>query len=68
MNTWSDLRRWLLAAKIGDVPRVVVIREGITKQVDVVVNGYIIPDVHLVELSSATPKQMRLRAAWSNAN
>jgi predicted metalloprotease with PDZ domain len=68
MNTWSDLRKWLLAAKIGDVARVVVIRDGVTKQFDVPVNGYIIPAVSLVELSSATPKQVRLRAAWNNAN
>src|SRR5688572_7337993 len=67
MSTWSDLRRWLQSAKIGDVARVVVVRDGARREVEVPVRGYNIPIVRLIELSSATPKQLRVRNAWNGA-
>ena len=66
--TWNDLRQWLQTAKIGDVARVVIVRDGSTRQVEVPVTGYNIATAQLSELPSATPKQMRLRQAWNNAN
>ena len=68
VSTWIDLRRWLQTARIGDTARVVVVRDGVERQIDIPVVGYTIPTVRLIELSSATPKHVRIRDAWSAAN
>lgn len=68
ISTWSDLRQWLQRAKIGDVAQVVIVRDGGRREIEVPVTGYSIPTLQLVELSSATPKQLRIRNAWNSAN
>jgi len=66
--TWPDLRAWLQKAKIGKVARVVTVRDGVTRTIVVPITGYDIATVQLTELPSPTPKQLRLRNAWTNAN
>ena len=68
LPTWRDFRQWLQRAKIGDIARVVVLRNGIRREFEVAIEGYSIPTVRLVELSNATAKQVRLRKAWSSAS
>lgn len=68
ISTWSSLRQWLQGARIGDVARVVIVRDGSRREIEVPVVGYTIPTVRLSELSSATPKQLRLRTAWNASN
>ena len=65
--TWRELRQWLIKAKIGDVARLVVMRNGARREIEVLIRGYNIPKVQLVEIANATPKQVRLRNDWSAA-
>jgi predicted metalloprotease with PDZ domain len=67
MPTWRAFRGWLQGAKIGDVARVIVLRDGMRREFEVVIRGYSIPTARLVELSNATPKQIRIRNAWNSA-
>ena len=67
ISTWAELRQWLVRAKIGDLARVVVLRDGARREFEVRIAGYMIPTVHLVEIPSATEKQLRLREAWKAA-
>ena len=68
ISTWPALRQWLQSARIGDVARVVIMRDGVRREVEVPLTGYSIPTVRLVEIPSATPKQLRVRNAWAGAN
>ena len=68
VTSWSDFRGWLRKLKVGDVGRLVVVSNGITKTVEVPIKPYDIPTVHVVELPNATAKQLALRQAWLNAN
>jgi predicted metalloprotease with PDZ domain len=68
MPTWGAFRQWLQRANIGDIARVVVLRDGIRRDFEVAIGGYSIPTVRLVEVPTATAKQVELRNAWSGAN
>jgi predicted metalloprotease with PDZ domain len=68
VSTWSDFRDWLRKLKVGDVGRLVVVSNGVTKTVEVPIKPYDVPTVHLVDLPNVTAKQLALRQAWMNAN
>ena len=68
VTTWSDFRGWLRKLKVGDVGRLVVVSNGITKTVEVPIKPYDVPTVHVVHLANATAKQLALRQAWMNSN
>jgi predicted metalloprotease with PDZ domain len=63
--TWPELRAAIASARIGDTVRVDVERprDG-AWTASVVVRGYDRPMVRIEELSPATERQLRLRAAW----
>ena len=65
---WQEFRNWLRTLKVGDVGRLVVERDGISKNIEVNLIAYTIPTVRLIELPGASPKQLRLRESWKNAN
>lgn len=65
---WPLFRNFLRTLKVGDTPRLVVLRDGIEKIVEVTVKSYDVPSVRLTELENATAKQIRIREAWKNAN
>lgn len=67
-TTWADFRGWLRKLKVGDVGRLVVVSNGITKIVEVPIKPYDVPTVRVVDLPNATSKQLALRQAWMNAN
>jgi S1-C subfamily serine protease len=68
VSTWSDFQAWLRKLKVGDVGRLVVVSNGVTKTVEVPIKPYDVPTVHLVDLPNVTAKQLALRQAWMNAN
>ncbi|HVF47779.1 MAG TPA: PDZ domain-containing protein, partial [Pyrinomonadaceae bacterium] len=63
---WTAFRNWLRKLKVGDTGRLVVEREGITKEIAVTLQPYDVPTVRLVELANASKKQLMLREAWIN--
>jgi len=65
---WGDLRQGLQKLKIGDVARVAMLRDGVSREVNVAIRGYSIATVQLSEIPAATPEQVRLRDAWNTAN
>lgn len=65
---WTTFRTWLRTLKIGDMAQLVVIRDGVTKNIDVPIKPFDAPTVHLGELENATSKQITLRNAWVTAN
>lgn len=67
VSTWPDFRNWLRKIKIGDTGRLVIVRDGITKTVEVPFTPFDVPTVRLVEVNNPTPKQVRLRNAWVGA-
>jgi predicted metalloprotease with PDZ domain len=68
ITSWPDFRGWLRKLKVGDVGRLVVVSNGITKTVEVPIKPYDVLTVHVVDLPNATAKQLALRQAWMNAN
>ena len=68
VTTWQQFRGWLRTLKAGDVVRLVVSRDGETKTFDVPIRPFDVPYVRITENSAATPKQLRIREAWINAN
>lgn len=66
-TTWIEFRQWLRTLKIGDTASLVVVSNGAAKTVEVPIKTFDVPSVRLVELENATPKQLRLRTAWTNA-
>ena len=64
LTTWSEFRTWLRTLKVGDTPRLVVMRNASEKTVDVELKPFDTPNVRLLELAKATPKQLRIRDAW----
>ncbi len=65
--TMTDFRAWRETLHIGDTARVEVIRNGVASQVSVSITGYDRPTVRVVEISDATPEQLRLRTQWLTA-
>lgn len=68
VSSWRDLRAWLQKIKIGDTGRIEIIRDGVTRVLDVSITGYDVPTVRLTEIPNATPRQVKLRDAWISAN
>ena len=68
VSNWSDFREWLRKIKIGDTGRLVIVRDGVTKTLEVPFRVFDVPRVRLVELDNTTPKQLRLRGGWVNAS
>jgi predicted metalloprotease with PDZ domain len=68
VTSWPDLRTWLRKLKVGDVGRLAVVSNGVTKTVEVPIKPYDVPTVHIVDLPKATAKQLALRQAWMTAN
>ena len=68
ITDWPGFRTWLRTLKIGDTARLVVSRDGVEKVVEVPLSPFEVPNVRLVELGNATPKQLRMRQAWIRAN
>jgi predicted metalloprotease with PDZ domain len=67
VSSWTELRTWLRTLKIGDVGHLKIERNGVPKTIDVPVTGYETTKVHITEIGNATPRQMKLRSAWSEA-
>ena len=65
---WPTFRTWLRTLKIGDKARLVILRNGVEKVVEVTLKPFDIPNVRIIELENASAKQLRIREAWKNAN
>lgn len=63
---WSDFRAWLRKIKIGDTGHLVIVRDGVSKMIEVPFVAFNVPTVRLTEIDGASPKQLRLRADWLN--
>jgi len=68
VSSWPDLRSWLRTLKIGDVGRLEIMHDGVKKMVEVPVAVYDVPAVKISEITAPTPRQLKLRNAWINAN
>lgn len=66
--TWPDFRTWLRTLKVGDTVRLSVERSGERRNIEFKLSPFEIPSVSIVEVEGATPKQLRLKNAWINAN
>jgi hypothetical protein len=53
--------------KVGDTGRLEVVRNGITRKVEVRIAPYDVPHVKIVTRDDATPRQLRLRKMWFDA-
>ena len=68
IGNWQDFRGWLARLKIGDTARLVINRDGKTRDVEVPVSGFDRAEVRISELKDATAKQVASRNAWLSAN
>jgi predicted metalloprotease with PDZ domain len=68
VTSWSEFREWLRGLKVGDVGRLVVIRDGVSRTVEVRIDPYDVPRVSISERADATVRQKRLRQMWLAAN
>jgi len=68
VSSWPEFRSWLRTLKIGDVGRLEIMHDGVKKMVEVPVAVYDVPAVKISEITAPTPRQLKLRNAWINAN
>ena len=62
---WPTFRTWLRTLNSGDTARLLVERAGEQRTIEVKLVSFDIPSVSIVEVERATPKQIRLRNAWT---
>ncbi len=67
-NTWQLFREKIRIAKVGDTIRLIVERDRVAKTIDVELKPFEIPTVRIIEIEGATPRQSRLRKAWTGAD
>jgi predicted metalloprotease with PDZ domain len=60
----GDLTAALAAAKVGDVVRVVYVREGERRTADVTLTGYETVRVTIADLPRITERQRMVRRSW----
>ncbi len=50
------------------VGRLEIMRGGVRKTIEVPITGYDVATVRIIELNTATPRQIALRNAWTRAS
>jgi predicted metalloprotease with PDZ domain len=67
IDSFPDFRRAIRSIRLGDVVPVGVVRDGVTQQLNVQVNGYDRTRARIVELPNPTPAQLERRRLWLSA-
>ncbi len=67
LDSFPDFRRAIRSIRLGDVVPVQLVRNGVTQQMNVKVNGYDRTRARVVEIPEATAAQLERRRLWLSA-